>query len=123
MRCAGLALALAGLCLAGPAAAPPLEDAVPSGPSLDERLAEIARRVQAVVEYPALARSRGLAGDTLVAFRIRADGEPEQVRTRRSSGSSLLDRAAERAVRDAAPLPRVHGTVAVPVRFELSSAD
>ena len=37
----------------------------------------------------------------------------------RSSGSATLDRAAERAVREAAPLPRMLGHVTVPVRFAL----
>jgi TonB family protein len=122
------ALALAVLLTAGAAAtgdaAPPGEgvlhgDAIPTGPSLAERLAEIRRRVQRAASYPPLARQRGLVGETLVEFAIGPEGAPELVRIRRSSGSPLLDRAAESAVRRAAPLPPVYGRVAVPVRFEL----
>jgi TonB family protein len=101
--------------------APPVySDAVPAGPSVEERLAEIARRVQAVANYPPIARARALSGETWVELRIAPDGTPEDVRTRLSSGSVSLDRAAERAVRDAAPLPRVLGTITVPVRFQLT---
>jgi TonB family protein len=98
------------------------QDAIPAGPSLDQRLAEIRRRVQRVAAYPPLARQRGLVGETLVEFEIGPEGVPEAVRTRRSSGSPLLDQAAESAVLSAAPLPRVYGLVAVPVRFELSDS-
>jgi len=101
-----------------PAAAPPA-DAVPAGPSVEERLAEIARRVQAVAIYPPIARVRGLSGETLVTFEVGPAGAPERLRTSRSSGHLSLDRAAERAVLEAAPLPRVIGEVSVPVRFQL----
>lgn len=119
------ALTLAGWLAAATAGAadpaPALyHDGVPAGPSVEERLAEIARRVQAVASYPPIARARALSGETWVELRIAPDGTPEDVRTRRSSGSVSLDEAAERAVRDAAPLPRVLGTITVPVRFQLS---
>lgn len=122
-RLCALALALA-LLASGAAAdepAPPLHrDPVPAGPGVEERLAEIARRVQAVATYPPIARARALSGETWVELRILPDGTPQEVRTSRSSGSVSLDRAAERAVRDAAPLPWVVGTITVPVRFQLS---
>lgn len=119
------ALALAGLLGAGtPAAQEPTPalhgDGVPAGPSVEERLAEIARRVQSAATFPPIARARALSGETLVELRIAPDGTPEDVRTRRSSGSVSLDRAAERAVREAGPLPRVLGTITVPVRFQLT---
>lgn len=125
---AGCALLGLVLWIGAPAAADPgtgpeqprHEDPVPAGPSVEERLLEIARRVQAVATYPPTARARALAGETLVELRVGPDGIPRDVRTKRSSGSASLDRAAERAVRDAAPLPRVLGTVTVPVRFQLT---
>ena len=101
----------------------PIEDLAPTGPSVEERLAEIARRVQAVVTFPPIARARGLSGEALVEFRIGARGEAQSVRTRVSSGNLALDRAAERAVHDAQPLPRVVGVVTVPVRFQLIAED
>ncbi len=125
---------LAGpLCLAVPAASddpegdpevgasPPLEiiDAIPAGPSLGSRLEEIRRRVQGALQYPPILRRRGIEGEAIVGFEIGADRSARGIRTEQSSGHPLLDRAAERAVRNAAPLPHVYGRVEVPVRFEL----
>jgi protein TonB len=110
---------------ANPAGAPPPHpteahrDAVPQGPSVDERLVEIARRIQRALRYPPIARERGATGEALVAFEIRSDGTPERVELARTSGSGALDRAALRAVADAAPLPFVYGRIHVPVRFAL----
>jgi protein TonB len=95
------------------------EDAAPPSPSARERLLEIQRRVQAAARYPEAALRRGLEGEATVQFGIDANGHPEELTTLRSSGSGLLDRAAEQAVRDAAPLPYLIGLLRVPVRFEL----
>lgn len=115
------ALALATAAGADDVAAPPpaREDAMPGGIPFDVRLAEIRRRIQQALVYPALARRRALEGESEVEFGIAADGRPTAIALARSSGSTLLDRAAERAVRDAAPLPSVLGRLRVPVRFEL----
>ncbi len=56
--------------------------------------------IQAAARYPDMARRMGLSGRTLVAFRFER-GEVHDVRVVTSSGSGVLDRAAERAVRDA----------------------
>jgi protein TonB len=116
-----LLLTLVGLVLLG-ADTPPAVDAAPPGRHARERLAEIQRQVQTVAAYPPVARSRHVSGEALVAFRIDRDGVPADIRTTRSSGSVLLDRAAERAVADAAPLPWVYGEVSVPVSFVLRAA-
>lgn len=94
-------------------------DAVPQGPSLEERLAEIRRRIQQAVVYPEEARLRGLSGLTLVGFEIDPGGHAVEIRTRSSSGYAILDDAAERAVVDAGALPRVLGRLEVPVGFVL----
>ena len=101
-----------------PSAAPHV-DAAPLGPTAAERLAEIRRRVQGAAVYPAIARNRSVSGEVEVGFRIDPAGVPQEIRVLRSSGSATLDRAAERAVREAAPLPRMLGHVTVPVRFAL----
>lgn len=95
------------------------EDAVPRGPTLDARLAAIQQRVQAALVYPPLARMRRTEGTARMAFAIGADGRAKQVAVARSSGFPVLDRAAERAVRAAEPLPYVYGRLEIPVRFEL----
>ena len=101
-------------------APPPLwEDALPPGPSLAERLEEIRTRVQEAVVYPPEARSRGVTGVTRIRFEIAADGHAEKIRTVATSGSALLDGAAEQGAADAGALPQVYGRVEVPIRFEL----
>ncbi|MEN8184100.1 MAG: energy transducer TonB [Myxococcota bacterium] len=95
-------------------------DAMEIGPTVDERLAEIRRRIQAAVSYPRLARSRGLEGVTTVGFEIdRTDGLAKSVQLVDSSGHASLDRAAERSVVRAGQLPWVYGRLRVPVRFDL----
>ena len=95
------------------------DDAVPHGPTLEARLRAIQERVQAALVYPPLARMRRTEGVALLGFAIGADGRAKQIAVARSSGFAVLDRAAERAVRDAAPLPYVYGHLEIPVRFEL----
>jgi protein TonB len=87
---------------------------------VESRLDEIRARVQAVAAYPASARARGVAGEARLAFRVGDDGRAHDVALLDSSGSALLDRAAARAVQEAAGLPRVMGRVVIPVRFALS---
>jgi TonB family protein len=124
-----LALAAALAWVSAPAGAEPpravgtpppfWEDALPPGPSLTERLEEIRSRVQEAVVYPPEARSRGIAGVTRIRFEIAANGHAAKIRTVATSGSTLLDDAAEQGAADAGALPRVYGRVEVPIRFEL----
>ena len=97
-----------------------VEDAVPQGPRLDDRLLVIRERIQAAVVYPPLARMRRLEGVAQVRFAIAADGRPQDLAVAGSTGHAILDRAALAAVAAAAPLPWVYGRLEVPVRFELS---
>ena len=99
----------------------PAVDLAPAGPSVESRLAEIRRRIQAALEYPPIARWQDLQGDALVRFEIGAEGRARDVRVVRSSGVPLLDAAAARAVLAAGVLPRVYGPLEVPVSFELAT--
>lgn len=99
------------------------EDATPGGVPYAVRVAEIRRRIQEALVYPALARRRALEGESEVAFEIAPGGRPDAIELVRSSGSVLLDRAAQRAVQDAAPLPPVLGRLRIPVRFVLEGPD
>jgi protein TonB len=99
----------------------PAVDLAPAGPSVEARLAEIRRRIQAALEYPPIAQWQELQGDALVRFEIGAEGHAQRVQLVRSSGEPLLDAAAVRAVLAAGPLPRVYGPLEVPVSFELAS--
>jgi TonB family protein len=120
---AGLALALLA---AGPArpgdvdvAAVELHDALPQGPSVEERLVEIQRQIREALVYPASARRRGLTGTSRVRFEVGADGRAHGVELARSSGHAILDRAATRGVERADALPYVYGLLEIPVEFRL----
>lgn len=95
-------------------------DAVPRGPSVAERLAEIRRRIQQALVYPPSARQRGLTGVSELEFVIGVDGRAADITLVGSSGHRILDRAAQRSVEAAGVLPRVYGRLSVPVRFDLA---
>jgi protein TonB len=57
------------------------------------------------MNYPAEARSSGLYGDLRLLVTLRKDGSLKEVLVMQSSGSTLLDDAAIRIVRLAAPYP------------------
>jgi protein TonB len=58
------------------------------------------------LNYPAEARARRIYGSLLLTVAIKADGEVESVEVERSSGHKILDQAAIRIVRLAAPFAR-----------------
>jgi len=101
------------------AAAVWIVDALPPAPGVDERLAQIRERIQEALRYPPSARWRELEGVARVRFVIDAEGRAQSLETSGSSGYWVLDRAAERAVTEAAPLPYVWGRLEVPVHFDL----
>ncbi|WP_158885877.1 energy transducer TonB [Rhodanobacter sp. L36] len=57
------------------------------------------------LNYPEEARSRGLHGDVLLTVVLRLDGSIKSIEVIQSSGQHVLDAAAERIVRLAAPFP------------------
>ncbi|RDJ00683.1 energy transducer TonB [Dyella solisilvae] len=59
------------------------------------------------LNYPTEARRRGVHGDLLLTVAINRDGTIKSIDLIRSSGQPLLDAAAERIVRLAAPFPRL----------------
>lgn len=63
----------------------------------------IKRSIELVWQYPELALKHGLQGKLLLEFSILGSGDLESARILRSSGSSLLDEEALRAVKAAAP--------------------
>jgi TonB family protein len=103
------------------AAAILIDDAMPRGPSVAERLAIIREKIQAAIEYPPLARLYDSTGETLVRFEIDRSGAARNVRVVRSSGHDPLDKSAVHAVESANPLPWVYGPLEVPVHFELTA--
>jgi protein TonB len=57
------------------------------------------------LNYPEEARRRGLHGDVLLTVVLNLDGSIKNIQVIQSSGEAVLDRAAERIVRLAAPFP------------------
>jgi len=68
--------------------------------------AMIRARIEEKKRYPLAARHMGMQGVTTVRFVITSSGELVGVEVVRSSGSRVLDEAALKAVREAAPFPR-----------------
>ena len=63
----------------------------------------IKRDIELVWEYPELALTHGLQGKLLLKFTISENGALERLRLLRSSGFSVLDKEAMRAVESASP--------------------
>jgi TonB family protein len=112
------------------AAAPPHErsakvivDAIAHGPSVDARLEEIRRRIERNLAYPSLARWHDITGAAVVEFEVTDEGRTRGVRLAQSSGATLLDNAAERAVTTVTKLPVVHGRLSIPIHFELTAGE
>ncbi len=79
--------------------------------------------------YPVIALRMGIQGETLLRVLVNAEGEPEKVELAHSSGSSVLDEAAEKAVEHWRFIPARRGDtpvsswVEVPIRFRFTRAD
>lgn len=68
-------------------------------------LAQVRQRIDRFKHYPYAARRRQVEGRVTVRFVIHPDGTVDGLQVIKSSASSLLDEAAVKAVRDAAPFP------------------
>ena len=77
--------------------------------------------IEKVKTYPILARKRGIEGTVYISFRINPQGEPQNLKILKSSGSSILDTATLDIVKKAAPFPYVDSPVEVPVVFRLEN--
>jgi TonB family protein len=92
----------------------PRERRIPLGtqePRYANYLEYVRRAIDFNWEYPELAVLYGLHGKLLVEFTILSSGKVEFLTLVRSSGSTLLDEEALRAIRAAAPFPRIPPSV------------
>jgi periplasmic protein TonB len=101
-------------------ALPPIQDILPrerriplgtKEPRYASYLENVRRAIDFNWEYPELALLYGLQGKLIVEFTILANGRIEFLTLVRSSGSTLLDEEALRAIRAAAPFPRIPTTM------------
>jgi protein TonB len=68
---------------------------------------KIKQLIETQWQYPEIALRYGLQGRLALQFMIGANGQLEQLRLVRSSGSQVLDEEAVRAIRAAAPFPPI----------------
>lgn len=68
---------------------------------------KIKQSIESQWEYPELALRYGLQGKLSLEFTINGNGQLEQLRLIRTSGSQLLDEEAIRAIKAAAPFPPI----------------
>jgi len=61
------------------------------------------QKVESIWEYPRRAAEEGIYGDVIIRFIILRDGTLGEVRVLRTSGHSILDKAAVKALRDGVP--------------------
>jgi protein TonB len=110
-----------------PAAEPPAVSGAPEQRPTAQTAAAFQQRLLLHIArfqfYPDDARRERVQGTVQLMFAMRRDGTVSDVWVKRSSGSSILDRAAIETVRNAQPLPRIPaelpGTlnILVPVAF------
>lgn len=86
----------------------------------------VARRGNPAPDYPWISRQRGEHGRVIVTVAVSAEGHPEDVRIKRSSGYRRLDTAALAAIRKWRFVPArrsgraVAGRIDVPITFRLT---
>lgn len=77
--------------------------------------------------YPRVARERGYEGVVLLTVQVLRDGQCGSINITKSSGYSILDKAAVRAVKQWTFIPAMRGdetltsSIMLPVRFELKN--
>jgi len=63
--------------------------------------------IQRQIDYPKAALKKGIGGSVYLVFQIDEEGNLLDVSVKKSSGEKVLDRVAIRAVKRAAPFPRL----------------
>lgn len=90
------------------------------GPSGDTTLLQKIRdAIESNLVYPYIARKNKIEGTALVEFKINQKGVPEDFKIVRSSGHSMLDKAARETVVKASPFPVLKDTIEIPITFLL----
>ena len=88
---------------------------------LKANLEGIRKKIVNNLRYPAIARRQGWKGQVQVRFTILPSGQVDNIQMLTSSGYSLLDREALKAIEVAAPfpVPAAVASITLPVTFEL----
>jgi TonB family protein len=82
--------------------------------------ASIRNSIERAKIYPLLARKRKIEGIVIIEFTINNKGYPQDIRVEKSSAHEILDSAAIKTVKNAAPLTHIQGKIIIPIRFKLT---
>lgn len=93
----------------------------PTETYLSAHFGYIRDRVMASLRYPLMARRQGWSGQVMVEFTILMTGKIRDLKVVESSGFSILDQQALRAVEAAEPFPAppTVATITLPINFQL----
>lgn len=90
-----------------------------AGDGRDRTLAEIHARIERAKRYPMMARKMNMEGVSFVRFEIDAEGKPQELSLKESSGFPLLDDEALATIRRAAPFPSYADSLVIGIRFRM----
>ncbi len=76
------------------------------------------------IRYPYRARKLSIEGDVIISFVVCLDGSVKDVKIKKSSGFSILDNNARKAVRKASPFPPppVEAKIVIPITYKLDTS-
>ncbi|MDP2600791.1 MAG: energy transducer TonB [Deltaproteobacteria bacterium] len=83
-------------------------------------LQQIRSKIERAKYYPLIARRQNIEGAPVVEFKIANNGGIEYVRLAQTSGSALLDEAAQETVKKAGPLPFYPKPISLSLDYALS---
>ena len=104
---------------AGSGVGPGPGEGVGSGREGNRILTSIWKRINRSKYYPPVAKRRGVEGAPRVTFAIDRDGQVRWARLIDSCGKTVLDDAAVKTVRQAAPYPYYPSPITVAIRYSL----
>lgn len=85
----------------------------------NEKIRKIRDSIEKAKIYPLLARKKGIEGKVILRFRIKPNGEVEEVRILKGSGFEILDKISIETIKRAAPLPYMRDWIEIPLVFRL----
>jgi periplasmic protein TonB len=89
---------------------------------IKENFDYISKIIRINISYPYKARKMAMEGNVLISFIISLDGSAKDIKIEKSSGFVILDKNAEKAIRNASPFPPppVEAKIEVPVTYKLN---
>lgn len=76
--------------------------------------------IEKAKKYPLIAKKKMIQGTVIAEFSINHRGFPENMTVKKSSGSEILDSAAIKTIKKAAPFPYAEKRIEIPIKFEFN---